>query len=603
MSLNRFSMNIAVVTSAVLLAACSGGFKSGDGSFSTAEESYCTTVNSFSPSVTITGQAQFRPRNQISTGHLLGETSSFNIVKAEIQILDSNNNIVQCGETSDSESTSVDNISIQVPKVAGTYTIKINSRAHNSTYKVSVLNSPVSNVPYSLTGTFTVSASDTTVNIGTLTADSSSPQVLSGAFNILYQVYLSNKYLRANTTCSGCTTFTVADTVQIFWQPGLSPGAYYGQPSTGISFFSASDSGDLKRGIYILGGLNGDINCTDTDHFDNSVIIHEYGHFLEERYSGSDSPGGSHNGNFIIDPRLAWSEGWANFLQAAVQGGIRYIDSVGNNSCSGGAAVGVNFNLETSQGSDDQMPQSGTPTPILGEGIYRELSVSRVLLDTIQNSGAPDVGAGFAPVWRAFSDSSVGLAQSSVNFRNMGKFNSLLYPLLTSGQQTAFDSLISSTGTGGEYQVRDDSQYARRVTPGGGGGTCTFSITGVNNLSMSGGIYPHLQQGSDYYDFYYDGSFSTITFVATNGTAVADLDYYVFPKRHVLWDRDKAVVYDEASPTSGSTSDTRVLNMSGQPAGWYLIQVGVYTLPPSGTVNIGRSATYYMQTGAGRLCP
>src|SRR6185295_15313242 len=73
-----------------------------------------------------------------------------------------------------------------------------------------------------------------------------------------------------------------------------------------------------------------DTDNSDTDHFDNSVIIHEYGHFLEDNMFNSDSPGGSHNGDKVIDPRLAWSEGWGNFIQGAVRNVARYTDSLGN---------------------------------------------------------------------------------------------------------------------------------------------------------------------------------------------------------------------------------------------------------------------------------
>lgn len=118
---------------------------------------------------------------------------------------------------------------------------------------------------------------------------------------------------------------------------GLSPGTYYDSPTTAISFFNKNDCPGFPVAIYILGGVSGS-TCTDTDHFDNSVIVHEYGHFLDNAFGKIDWPGGSHSGNQIVDPRLSWSEGWSDFLQGKVLGRTYYRDTVGNASC-GNAAL------------------------------------------------------------------------------------------------------------------------------------------------------------------------------------------------------------------------------------------------------------------------
>ncbi|MCF6281836.1 MAG: hypothetical protein L3J28_06420 [Candidatus Polarisedimenticolaceae bacterium] len=58
----------------------------------------------------------------------------------------------------------------------------------------------------------------------------------------------------------------------------------------------------------------------DTDHFDDDVLLHEFGHFIETQYLTSDSPGGCH---FLtdndLDLRLAWGEGWGTFFASAVK--------------------------------------------------------------------------------------------------------------------------------------------------------------------------------------------------------------------------------------------------------------------------------------------
>ena len=64
----------------------------------------------------------------------------------------------------------------------------------------------------------------------------------------------------------------------------------------------------------------------DPDEYDDSVLGHEIGHFLEHEFSHSDSPGGDHDGS-PTDPRLAWSEGYGTFMGSAIFNDSRYIDT------------------------------------------------------------------------------------------------------------------------------------------------------------------------------------------------------------------------------------------------------------------------------------
>jgi hypothetical protein len=50
---------------------------------------------------------------------------------------------------------------------------------------------------------------------------------------------------------------------------------------------------------------------------------------LPGRFSRDDSIGGPHNIGDPLDPRVAWSEGWANFFSSAVRGTSIYLDSKG----------------------------------------------------------------------------------------------------------------------------------------------------------------------------------------------------------------------------------------------------------------------------------
>jgi hypothetical protein len=561
------------------------------------EGSYCSTVSSPSPAITVTAIATYKARPVIpGTGLGTPAGSVSNPIRfAEVQVLNASGTIIQCGETNATGAISVD-----IPQAAGTYTLKVLSRADNTNFKASVLNNPTSMTPYSISASFTTLVSDTAKAVS-LTPATYSGTLEGGAFNILDQIYAANDFIKNNNT-SG---FTVASKVRVFWAPGLSPGAYYGSPTDAISFFLPTDDANygMASGIYIMGGVNGSV-CTDTDHFDNSIIIHEYGHFLEKAISYSDSPGGSHSGNAVIDPRLAWSEGFANFFQGAVKNDARYIDTLRNNECSNGTAVSVNMDLENNSSGKLDYMAAGTH---LGEGVFREVSVSRSLWDTMTNlapgvtGGADGIGAnvGFSFVWKIFADSTSGFASSALRFRNIGRFNQLLRAEINTNanaQLTAFDTQLAA-----EFQRADTREYGQIVSPVVPGSCAAFSPTlvlrtysGVNNIARS----------HDFFQYYYDGTAarSTITLKYSGTHPTSDLDMYIWKDGYSFstassLSGQSARFYPETG-TNGTGEE--VISLSGKPAGYYLIQVGAD--PDSTGVN---NSTYRFETNSGTeyLCP
>lgn len=581
MGLRRIWSSILILTALFFLSACAGtGADVETPASSIPETSYCTTRNSHP--VSFEGLAQFAPR-LVTPGGLSAQTNSpINIVGAEVRIFDSAGNLVNCSETdSDGEFQS------SVPS-SGQYTVKVYSRGDNSLIKASVLNNPTSNTPYELASTQNISNGITI----TLLAESSG-SVLAGAFNILHQVFVTNTYLRARVA-----GFTVAPKVSIFWTLGLSPGAYYNQPSTPISFFTPSGFNSVSRGIYILGGVNGDSTCTDTDHFDNSIIIHEYGHFLEDIYAGSDSPGGSHDGNSLIDPRLAWSEGFANFIQAAARSEGFYRDTLGNPDCGGAYGVTINFNL------DDTDTRDKITSAVQGEGHFRELSVSRLLYDLVQDSAS-----NFQYIWTAFD----ALSNQSRPFRNARD----LYELMnTAGDIPGLDAFLATESqhrSPAATTSNSNPHYSEVLLPQDS--QCDQEIRGVANSTVMSVTMPNPHQANHYYSYYYDGSFgSTFTFfvqrIDAESSRLADLDWFIYPADHSLSSLSGMVAgkdynidaVNTSTRTNSNASETKNLNFSGRPAGWYLIRVFVDT-QENGGASINQSVIYNIRNGAKYLCP
>ena len=161
-----------------------------------------------------------------------------------------------------------------------------------------------------------------------------------------------------------------------FWQRGSDDGTYY-----------------FERAMHLLG------DQSDDDGFDDTVILHEAGHYIEEAEGRSDSPGGPHDGS-PVDPRLAWSEGFATYYALTVWGEPIYMDSNAGGGfaynidtqltkANGGGVIGqdvsedmvaeVLWDMGDAGGTDDD-PLAGTHGPVLNvQSLYLKTAVLRAV--------------------------------------------------------------------------------------------------------------------------------------------------------------------------------------------------------------------------------
>ncbi len=156
--------------------------------------------------------------------------------------------------------------------------------------------------------------------------------------------------------------------------------------------FGTGDTDDCGQpgatGIYILGSVG--VPVSDTDEFDESVIAHEFGHYLEDRFGRSDSIGGIHGGaGDLLDLRTAFGEGWGNAFSGMVLGSAIYRDSFD------GVLQDFHFDLET----DDQA----------AEGWFSEASVGEILWDLFDATNDPGdtLTLGFAPLFAVMTGAEV----------------------------------------------------------------------------------------------------------------------------------------------------------------------------------------------------
>jgi hypothetical protein len=211
------------------------------------------------------------------------------------------------------------------------------------------------------------------------------------------------------------------------------------------------------------------------------------------------------------------------------------------------------------------------------------------------SSGGDGVGAdvGFAYIWKAFSDASIGFKSANIRFRNIGHFNEILRSLINTHANSAlsaFDNLILA-----ERQRSDRREFAHEVTARAGG-TCTFNILGVANVD-------NFARTNDYFNYYYDGnparaSISLRYSPVLTGTP-SDLDLYAWLEEFDFDDSSTMMAASERMyPESGITG-LETISLAGLKAGYYLIHVR------ADPANTGTTSQYYLETNGGseRLCP
>ena len=156
----------------------------------------------------------------------------------------------------------------------------------------------------------------------------------------------------------------------------------WGNQSLG-TFFSSGPS----QFIALLSSL-----VSDTDEFDQHVIAHEFGHYIEFNFSRADNIGGPHSLGEKLDPRVAFGEGFGYAFAAIVLNSTDARDSANNN----GDFFSTGFNIET----NPQTNPVGAPNDNYGCWCS-ESSVFSILWDLYDsNADANDnVALGFAPLW------------------------------------------------------------------------------------------------------------------------------------------------------------------------------------------------------------
>ena len=158
--------------------------------------------------------------------------------------------------------------------------------------------------------------------------------------------------------------------VNFYWSPNNVDSG--GDKEKGQISTSHYSGGGTMPGVYILGKAD-----VDTDEFDQGVIGHEFGHWLQAVLSYSDSPGGSHANAEFKDASLAFGEGYGTAVGGLLMSNPLYIDTKG-----------------VKQGNGSVTDLDAATAAGVRKGFYSEESVQYVLYQIGKKYG-------FAAFWRA----------------------------------------------------------------------------------------------------------------------------------------------------------------------------------------------------------
>lgn len=311
--------------------------------------------------ITVSGKVRYENRifNEIGQGS--PNTIEFKPVRfADFAIISASDSTTVLG---DGETDGDGDFTIQVKaKIGDTLLLRCYARQDNPDYNI-VINDQIGQGHKISSGQIPISANTATINLDIVEASGE-----GGAFNIFDCLIEGTKKVKE---LSG----SAPPLITVNWQKGISLGTAYNNNTIELNGASA-----------------------DPDEYDDAVILHEYGHFVMDKYSSDKSPGGSHQPKDTNqDIRLSWSEGWATYFSGVVKNISLYIDT-GRIGTSENTTLNIE-NLDYYNPIDGFRSLNDTAI-----GQDTEAAVSSILWDIFDS--ADDDGDALTlsaqPIWEAF---------------------------------------------------------------------------------------------------------------------------------------------------------------------------------------------------------
>jgi len=278
------------------------------------------------------------------------------------------------------------------------------------------------------------------------------------------------------------------------------------------------------RNIYILGHED-----NDTDEYDQSVIVHEFTHYLESALSRTDSIGGPHSLTTITDFRVAFSEGLANAMAGILNGDGLYHDAFQT-----GQSTGFTYSLESND--------------VGNLGWFSENSVGQIIYDIYDDIDTDNDGIalGLSAIYDTLTSDEYksSPAQSSIYL-----FSDVLKAQQSTNTAAAIDELLErfdiyGKGAFGVGESNDaDTAYTlpvyHELAPGQTLELCGNNALGqVNGLDVRRFVVISILEEGDY----------TIRTVKTSGEGNRDPELRLFLNAELIGAYKTSAINEEQSP-------------------------------------------------------
>ena len=331
--------------------------------------------------------------------------------------------------------------------------------------------------------------------------------------------------------------FAILDSVYESFQKVLSVDSSAVFPALNINWSvnNVAISGDKTAGqittslfdgsaIYILGSEN-----SDTDEYDDHVIIHEWGHYFEYNFSRTDSIGGSHSLSDILDIRLAFGEGFGNAYSGIASGDSVYRDSSGTQQGSG-----FSFDVDSNSCAKP--------------GWYSECSVQSLLYDF-------NTLFGFSALYTVLTNEQKNtVAVTSIFSFVKGLKNNVGSEVTIDGYLTP-QNIDSITDIYGDSETTNNPGTSNQL-PVHTTGTATNNICTTNENGSSNKLGVHR-----FIRFNFAGSQSvTFTATKTSGLNIADPDLILYKQGNIVGIAEGTTANSETL-TVNVTAGDYVLNL------------------------------------------
>jgi len=322
--------------------------------------------------------------------------------------------------------------------------------------------------------------------------------VLDGSF-VSTGTQSTRRNLKALASTKQSPPFAILDSIYLAMQKVINTDSSIIFPPLKMNWtVNNTESGTYYDGddnIMLQGDQNG-----DSDEYDDHIMIHEWGHYFEAKFSRADSIGGGHGSGDHLDIRLAFGEGWGNALSGIVTDNPIYFDTM--------SGSGWNMNVE----------HATHDTP----GWFSEASIQRILYDLYDSNddGSDQLSLGFKPLYNVLTSSQ----KTTKTFTSLFTFIKGLKDI-TPNNAELIDRIVTSEEINKIVDIygsnrKDNIPLYRKLTVG-----TTLSNICVDTIY---GIQNKLNNHKYIYFTVNDSGSKTIRITRSSGKINSDPDFKLF---------------------------------------------------------------------------